>query len=152
MSGVPPAGRPTMRCTGRGGESSAMATRARSPAAAAPAPASRIIRRREIIMTFPKSLGLDVGELDHLAPFGDFIGGELAELGGRARNHRAAEVDDLRFDTGVGQSAVDLAIESLDDVRWRVLWRGDANPLARFKSRHEVGHPRDVRRSFGPRG
>src|SRR5580704_9612488 len=110
MSGVPPAGSPTISRTGRVGYSSAVAVRTDSASVATAAAAKPRIRRREIIMTFPRSLGLDVGELDHLTPFGDFIGGELAKLGGRARNHSAAEVDDLRFDAGVSQSGVDLAI------------------------------------------
>ena len=36
--------------------------------------------------------GLMAGELDHLAPLLGFVGDELAEVGGRARKRRAAEV------------------------------------------------------------
>ena len=38
------------------------------------------------------SLRLDAGELDHLAPLLGFLGDQLAEVGGRARKHRAAKI------------------------------------------------------------
>src|SRR5262245_1349136 len=36
------------------------------------------------------SLRLDAGRLDHLGPFLGFVGNELAKIGGRARERRAA--------------------------------------------------------------
>src|SRR6516225_4847552 len=46
------------------------------------------------------SLWLDVGRPDNLAPLLRFIGDQLAEVGGRARKHRAAEVSEPRFHVG----------------------------------------------------
>src|SRR5262245_31447613 len=43
------------------------------------------------------SLRLDTGGLDDLGPFLDFFGNEPAEVGGRARKCRAAEVGSLRL-------------------------------------------------------
>ena len=41
-----------------------------------------------------RSLRLDVGRSDHLAPLLGFVGDELAEVSGRARKHRVAQIGD----------------------------------------------------------
>src|SRR5262245_42718245 len=44
------------------------------------------------------SLSLDVGRSDHLGPFLRFVRDELAEIGGRAGNQRAAELEQPRLE------------------------------------------------------
>src|SRR5262245_29176582 len=60
---------------------------------------------------YPASVQLDVSGPDYLAPFLGFVGDELAEVGGRARKRRAAQVGKLRLDFQIGQRGVDLPIE-----------------------------------------
>src|SRR5262249_14666997 len=45
----------------------------------------------------PRSVRLGAGELDDLAPFLDFRGDKLAEVGGRPRKHRSTQVDKPRL-------------------------------------------------------
>jgi hypothetical protein len=77
-------------------------------------------------------LRLDVGRSDHLAPLLGFIGDEVAEVGGRARNHRAAQVGKPRLDLGVGERGVDFLVELVDDLGGRFLGCADANPRTRL--------------------
>ena len=79
----------------------------------------------------PGLVRLGAGELDHLAPLLGLIGDELAEVGGRARKHRAAHVGDPRLDLGIGEARIDLLVELVDDFGGRVLGRAEAlHPLA----------------------
>ena len=71
----------------------------------------------------PKSLWLDVGELNDLGPLFGFIGDELAEFAGCHEHWRGTEVCKARFYVGVGQPGVDLLIELINDVRGRAFWR-----------------------------
>src|SRR5262245_856910 len=57
------------------------------------------------------SLRLDVGGPDHLAPFLGFLGDQLAELDGRSRQRRAAEVSETGLHLRVVESRVDLLVE-----------------------------------------
>src|SRR5262249_45228757 len=59
---------------------------------------------------FPASVRLDAGELHHLAPLLGFLCDQLAEVGGRTRKHRAAEVSEPRFHVGIGEASVDLLV------------------------------------------
>jgi hypothetical protein len=45
----------------------------------------------------PKSLRLDAGKLDDLAPFLGFIGDQFPEIGRRTRKQRCAEIGKPRF-------------------------------------------------------
>src|SRR5262249_3836381 len=67
------------------------------------------------------SLRLDAGRLDHLGPFLGFVGNELAKIGGRARERRAAEVGEPCFHVRVCEGRVDLFVEFLDDLGRRGL-------------------------------
>src|SRR5215813_8888869 len=59
----------------------------------------------------PALFRLDVGRPDHLAPLLGVIGDELFEVGGREREHRAAEVGKPCLDFGIGKARVDLRVE-----------------------------------------
>jgi hypothetical protein len=52
------------------------------------------------------SLGLYVGFPDHLAPLLGFLGDELAEVGGRERKHRTAQIDQSRLYRRIGEAAL----------------------------------------------
>src|SRR6266508_2834189 len=63
----------------------------------------RLPRQRFSAMGFMEcraaaSVRLDVEGPDDVAPLLRFVGDELAEVGGRARKHRAAKVPELRLD------------------------------------------------------
>ena len=56
-------------------------------------------------------LRLDVGGPDHLAPFLSLVGDELGEVGGRTREHGAAEVGKSCLHLGIGEGRIDLLVE-----------------------------------------
>src|SRR5262249_11195243 len=56
------------------------------------------------------SVRLDARELDHLAPLLRFLGNEFPEIGGRERDHGAAEVGKPRLDFGISKAGVDLLV------------------------------------------
>src|SRR5262245_42497799 len=53
-----------------------------------------------------RSLGLDVGGPDHLAPFLGFRGDEAAKVGRRARNHCTAQIGEPCLKLGIGRAAL----------------------------------------------
>jgi hypothetical protein len=63
------------------------------------------------------SVRLDVGELHHLGPFLGFVDDESAEVGGRTRKRCASQVGKPGLHLGIGESAIDLRVELVDDVR-----------------------------------
>src|SRR6266481_3142413 len=89
-------------------------------------------------------LRLDVGCLDYLAPLLGFIGNELAEIGRRARNGRAAKIGQSCLQFGVGDAGVDLPVELVDDIDRCVPGRADALPAARLVPRHKFAQGRNV--------
>src|SRR5262245_55830157 len=62
------------------------------------------------IHAFPASVRLDACEPHHLAPLRGFLGDQLAEVSGRTRKYRAAEVSEPCFHIGIGKSSVDLLV------------------------------------------
>jgi hypothetical protein len=56
------------------------------------------------------SLRLDVEGPDDVAPLLRFVGDELAKVGGRKREHGAAEIGKPRLDIGIGEASVDLLV------------------------------------------
>ena len=56
------------------------------------------------------SLCLYAGKLDHLGPLRGFVGDELAEVGGRARKRRAAQIDKARLDLASSKAAMAVAM------------------------------------------
>jgi hypothetical protein len=84
----------------------------------APAARRRNCRRGSFISPLPndrnpRSIRLDAGELDNLAPLFGFLGDELANVGGRTRKYRAAEVSKPRPHHGAGKRRVDLLVSLL---------------------------------------
>src|SRR4029450_2665127 len=71
-------------------------------------------------------LRLDVGGLDHLAPFLGFVGDELAKVCGRDDKQRAPQVGKACLDLRIGEARVDLPVELINDFGWCVLRRADA--------------------------
>jgi hypothetical protein len=63
-----------------------------------------------------RSLRLDVGGPDHLAPLLGFVGDELTEIGGREREHLATEIGKPRLDFGIGEAGIDLPVELVNNV------------------------------------
>src|SRR6516162_6897595 len=68
------------------------------------------------IRAFAASVRLDACEPHHLAPLLGFVGDQLAEVSGRTRKHRAAEVSKPRFHVEIGEAGVDLLVELVDDL------------------------------------
>src|SRR5262249_12343676 len=93
---------------------------------------------------------LDVGRPDHLAPFLGFVGDQLAELGRRSRQRRAAEVSDTGLHLRIVESRVDLLVELVDDLGRRGPWSAEAVPITHLVARQELTHGRDVRQCLRP--
>src|SRR5262245_53507758 len=89
---------------------------------------ARDFDERNVMECPAELLRLDRCELDHLAPLLDFVDDELAELGGRTRKHRAAQVREPRFHLWVGESGVDLSVELIDELGRGGLRCADAVP------------------------
>ena len=66
-----------------------------------------------------RSIGAYVRELDCLAPFRGFVGDHLAEVLGRAAYDQHSHLGKPLLDLGIGEAAVDLGIELVDDLAWR---------------------------------
>src|SRR5262249_55833136 len=67
-------------------------------------------RRKGGYPPFPPQSALMPLNLHHLAPLLGFLGDQLAEVSGRTRKHRAAEVSEPRFHVGIGEASVDLLV------------------------------------------
>src|SRR5215510_11574354 len=80
------------------------------PLADSQRPAIRLTAVMEYRSELPRSLRLDAGRLDHLGPFLGFVGNELAKIGGRARECRAAEVGEPCFHVRICEGRVDLFV------------------------------------------
>src|SRR5262249_15622176 len=98
------------------------------------------------------SVRLDVEGPDDVAPLLRFVSDELAEVGGRARQHRAAEASEMSLHLRVVEGRVNFLVELVNNLRRCVLGRADAIPLARLVARHELTHGRDVRQHVRARG
>src|SRR5262249_41099490 len=68
----------------------------------------------------PGSICFDARELHHLAPLFGLFGDELAEVGSRAWKGGGAPLGKPRLHLGIGKGRVDLRIELVDDLGWRV--------------------------------
>src|SRR5262245_40755143 len=97
-----------------------------------------------MLLRRPALFRLDVGSPDHLSPFLGVLGNELPKVGGRRRHWDAAEIGKTGLDLFVGESAVDLLVELLDDFGRRGLRCADAGPPARLVARQELAYSRNV--------
>src|SRR5262249_12888406 len=66
---------------------------------------------RKIKLWVRRSLRLDVGAAEHVGPLLGISCDELAEVGRRARQHRAAQVGNARLHLGIGERHIDLLVE-----------------------------------------
>jgi hypothetical protein len=57
-----------------------------------------------------KLLCLRARKLDHFGPLFGFVGYELAEVGGRYRQRRAAHLSNSRLDLGIGETGINLNV------------------------------------------
>src|SRR5262249_7090863 len=73
-------------------------------------------------------LRLDAPELYYPGPLCGFVGEELAEIRGRAREHHPAHVGEPLHDLGIGEACVGFLVEMIHDRGGRILRRGDAEP------------------------
>jgi tripartite-type tricarboxylate transporter receptor subunit TctC len=62
-----------------------------------------------------RSLRLDIGELDHPGPLLGLIGDELAKIGRRPREQRAANVGETRSYLWIAETRIDLVVELADN-------------------------------------
>src|SRR5262245_13403425 len=90
------------------------------------------------------SLRLDVEGPDDVAPLLRFVGDELAEVGGRTRKYRAAEVSEPRFHFWVGESGVDLLVECVDDLGGLVPGCAEADLRTRFVAGDKIVYGWDI--------
>src|SRR5260370_18632067 len=96
-------------------------------------------------LTRYNDLELDVGRADDLAPLLGFVGDDLAEVGGRTGNQRAAEVGQPNLQFGIGEAGIGLLVQPVDDLGGRFPPRAAAGPPPRPISPHEFPprpHPR----------
>src|SRR5215471_14558773 len=61
-----------------------------------------------------RSLRLDVGRPDHLAPLLGFFGNERFEIGRRATEDNPAQIHELCLHFGIGEASIDLLVELVD--------------------------------------
>src|SRR5215475_1017143 len=71
---------------------------------------------------------LDVGRHNHLAPFLDFVGDELAAISGRAWKHRAAQIGKPCFEFWICNAGIDFLVQSFDVLYGRALRSTNAEP------------------------
>src|SRR5262245_26572815 len=99
------------------------------------APAIRRTERYGILAR--RSLRLDIGGADHLAPLLSFVRHQPTEVGGRADSWCATQIGEPRLDLMIGESGVHFVVELLDDFGRSGLRRADAGPGARLVTRQE---------------
>src|SRR5258707_13238098 len=90
------------------------------------------------------SLRLDTGELDHLSPFLNVIGDQLAKLGGRDRKRIQAEVVIFFLGGGPHEPGIDLLLWGGDRGSGRIAWRGHSPPEQGFVTLNEAPGSRKV--------
>src|SRR5262249_31309226 len=98
-----------------------------------------------------RSVRLDAGELDHLAPLLRFVGYELSKVGRRAWKRGGAQVGKPHLHLGIGKARIDLVVELVNNLGRRVFRRADAGPEARLVAWQELTHGRDVRQCLRAR-
>src|SRR5262245_19456445 len=77
-----------------------------------------------------RSLRFNAGCPNHLRPLFLVVYDELSEVGGRAGNHRAANIGKPRLHLGIGERCIDFLVELADDLGRRVPVREKTKPPA----------------------
>src|SRR5262249_58052586 len=95
-----------------------------------------------------RSLRFNAGCPNHLRPLFLVIYDELAEVGGRAGNHRAAKIGKPRLHLGIDEGRINFLVELVDDFGRRVPGRGKAKPPACLVARPEICHGTAIRQSL----
>src|SRR5262249_51484800 len=80
----------------------------------------------------------DIGRSHDLAPLLGVAREQLAELGRREHERRAAELADPGLELGISEAAIDLRVEPFDDLGRRIPGRADAEPDARLVAGQEL--------------
>jgi hypothetical protein len=73
-------------------------------------------------------VGLDVGHLNHLAPFHSLVGDEFAEIGWRACKHRCTQISKPRHEFWIFNADIDFLVQYFGDLSGRV-FRGPDSEL-----------------------
>src|SRR5262249_33974701 len=91
-------------------------------------------------MDVAKSVWLDVGRPNYLAPLFRFFGHELPELYRCHGDWHHAAFGKSSLDPGIGKAGVDFLIEHGNDLGRGVWRRTEAVPPASRVARHELAH------------
>src|SRR4030095_7805258 len=91
------------------------------------------------VPVLPRSLRLDAGVLDPLAPIGQLRTDELAQLLGIAGHHFRRELRDLLLDLGFGQRLPHLDAQLVDDLLRRSRRREHGDPRGDVEAREARG-------------
>ena len=110
---------------------------------------ARSLYERIEIQTAPRaatghrgSIYLDVGCPDHLAPLLGFVNDELAKIGRRIQKHRDTELLNPCLHFWIGEGSIDLLVERVNDLDWRISGRANAAPTGPFVTRHKFANGR----------
>src|SRR5262249_43629275 len=98
-----------------------------------------------------RSLRLDIGCSDHLAPLAGRIGDEFCEFSGCQLHRLKAQAHKARFNIGFGDDGVDILVELFDNLGGSTLQRTNAPPSAGLVARHELIHGRNLRQHLRAR-
>ena len=101
-----------------------------------------------------RSLRLDVGGADHLAPLLGVVRNEFAELGGRGCIGLQAQINEPGLELRASKRLIHELIEDRDDLRGRRRRRADPLPTARLVAWHKFADRWNVRQyldAFGCR-
>src|SRR5262245_8924782 len=92
-----------------------------------------------------RSLRLDIGCSDHLAPLVGRVGDEVCEFSGCQLHRLKAQAHKARFNIGFDDDGVDILVELFDNLGGSALGRTNAPPSAGLVARHKLIHGRNLR-------
>src|SRR5260221_3294577 len=84
-------------------------------------------------------------ELNHLGPLFGFVGHELAEVGRRACQRRAAQIGEPRLDIWIREPRIDFLVELVDDFGGRIFLRTPPRSPPCLPAKHQTSHSWDFR-------
>src|SRR5438552_2035977 len=101
--------------------------------------ASRLAEGRELLLC------LDIARPDQPRPLFGFVDDELGEVRGRADKYHATEVDKPRLKTGISKAGIDLRVEPVNDLGWRLPGCPETIQQAGLVAGYEIAHRWNVR-------